>query len=230
MTKPIEKLTAHESVWAYRIRQKIALERIILTIGNPKEKYRAKQFLDAMEQACPELLEDFEQYDLELLDHPAPELFEESEYSRARGRKKALKLPKDIAWEEKIIKRAVKDYTDLFHPCDNAFHSAMMGLRYLKTLHPELFATASAQAIEQRDQILTCEIYCKCGCTNPENRQPADSFKIADRGRFGSVSKRISYAMQPPEVKSDNSHEDWQFFLDRVREVAPEMLTGQGCV
>ena len=227
MTKPIEKLTAHESVWAYRIRQKIALERIILTVGNPKEKYRAKQFLEAMEQACPELLEDFEQYDLELLDHPVPELFDESEYSRAKGRKKALKLPKDIAWEERIIKRAVGDYTNLFHPCDNAFHSAMMGLRYLQTLHPELFAAARTRVLEQRDQILTCDIYCKCRCTTPEDRQPADSFEIADRGRFGKVAKRIAFARQSSDIQNNHSHEDWQFFLDRVREVAPEMLTDQ---
>ena len=150
MTKPVETLTARESVWAFRIRQRIALERIILRVGKPKEKYQAQQFLEAMEKACPELLEDFEQYDLELLDHPAPELFDESEYSEARGRKKALKLPKEIAWEEKIIKRAIRDYTDLFHPCDNAFHSAMIGLRYLWTLHPELFATARIQAIALR--------------------------------------------------------------------------------
>lgn len=228
MTKPVETLTARESVWAYRIRQRIALERLILRLGKPKEKCRAQQFLEAMAQACPELLEDFEQYDLELLDRHAPELFDESEYSEAKGHKKAFKLPKDIVWEEKTVKRAVRDYVDLFHPCDHAFHNAMIGLRYLSTLHPELFATAREQAIEQRDQILTCEIYCKCGCTTPENRQPAESFKITDRGRFRKVSKRIALASQPPDVQRDNSHEDWQFFLDRVREVAPEMLTDLG--
>lgn len=226
MTKPVETLTARESVWAYRIRQRIALERIILSVGKPKERYRAQQFLEAMEKACPELLEDFEQYDLELRDPLAPELFDESEYSEAKGYKKAFKLPKDIVWEEKAVKRAVRDYADLFHPCENTFHSAMMGLRYLSTLHPEIFATARARAIEQRDQILSSEIHCKCGCSTPENRQPADSFKQADRGRFGNVSKRIVFARQSLDAQSDNSYEDWQFFLDRVREVAPEMLTG----
>lgn len=228
MSKSAETLSARESVWAYRIRQRIALERIILRVGKPKEKYRAQQFLEAMEQACPELLEDFEQYDLELLDRPAPELFDESEYCAARGHKKAFKLPKDIVWEEKTVNRAVRDYADLFHPCDNVFHSAMTGLRYLSTLHPELFAAARAEAIERRDQILTNEIHCKCGCTNPENRQPADSFKVTDRGRFGKVAKRIDFAMQSPDGQSDNSHEDWQFFLDRIREIAPEMLTDHG--
>jgi len=225
MTKPTETLTARESVWTYRIRQKIALERIVLAVGNPKEKYRAKQFLEAMEDAYPELLEDFEQYTFELLDHPTPELFDESEYSKAKGRKTALKLPKDIIWEEKIIKRAVREYADLFHPCMNIFNNAMQGLQYLSNLHPELFVRARTQAIEQRDQILTIEIYCKCGCTTPENRQPADSFKIANRGRFESVSKRIAYARQATEETGDNLQDDWQFFLDRIREVAPEMLT-----
>jgi len=225
MTKPTETLTARESVWTYRIRQKIALERIVLTVGNPKEKYRAKQFLEAMEHASPELLEDFEQYTFELLDHPTPELFDESEYSKAKGRKTALKLPKDIVWEEKIISRAVREYTELFHPCMNIFNNAMKGLQYLSNLHPELFVRARAQAIEQRDQVLTLEIYCKCGCTTPENRQPTDSFKIANQGRFESVSKRIAYAKQTIEVPDGNSQGAWQFFLDRIREIAPEMLT-----
>jgi len=225
MTKPTETLTARESVWTYRIRQKIALERIVLTVGNPKEKYRAKQFLEAMEHAYPELLEDFEQYTFELLDHPTPELFDESEYSKAKGRKTALKLPKDIVWEEKIISRAVREYTELFHPCMNIFNNAMQGLQYLSNLHPELFVRARAQAIEQRDQVLSMEIYCKCGCTSPENSQPADSFKIANLGRFEGVSKRIDYAKQTIEIPGDISHDDCQFFLDRIREIAPEMLT-----
>jgi len=225
MKKFTETLTARESVWAYRIRQKIALERIVLTVGNPKEKYRAKRFLEAMERAYPELLEDFEQYTFELLDHPPPELFDESEYCKAKGRKTALKLPKDIAWERKIIKRAVREYTDLFHPCVNIFNNAMKGLQYLNNLHPELFARARVQAIEQRDQILTFEIYCKCGCTSPENRQPADSFRIANQGRLESVSKRISYAKRILAADGDKVPGDWQFFLDRVGEVAPEMLS-----
>jgi hypothetical protein len=228
MTKPDATLSARESVWAYRIRQKIALERIILTVGTPKEKYRAKQFLEAMEQAYPELLEDFEQYDLELLEHPAPELFDESEYSGFKGRKLALKLPKDAVREEKIVSRAVRDYADLFHPCENTFHNAMTGLRYLSTLHPELFARAREQAVEQRDRILTCEIYCKCGCTTPDNCQPAESFEIASRGRFANVAQRIRFSVQSPDSTGDNSHEDWQFFLDRVRDIAPEMLTCHG--
>lgn len=226
MAKYSETLTASESVWTYRIRQRIALERIILKVGKPREKSRAKRFLEAMEQACPELLEDFEQYDLELHDYPAPELFDPSEYVEARGRKQAFKLPKDIVWEDKVIKRAVRDYADLFHPCDNAFHNAMTGLRYLSTLHPELFARARTQAIAQRDRLLSCEIYCKCGCTNPENSQPADSFKLTKKGRFASVSQRIEHARQTSGATSDMNDPDWQFFLDRVREVAPEMLAG----
>lgn len=226
MPRPAENLTARESVWTYRIRQKIALERIILKVGKPREQSRAQRFLQAMEQACPELLEDFEQYDLELLDQPAPELFDASEYVEAKGRKQAFKLPKDIVWEEKVIRRAVRDYADLFHPCDNAFHSAMMGLRYLSTLHPELFFRARAQALGQRDQILNRDIYCKCGCITAEKRQPAASFTLTDRGRFASVSQRIRHARQAPGLTADMSDPDWQFFLDRIKEVAPEMLTG----
>ena len=224
MTKPTETLTARESVWMYRIRQKIALERIILKVGKSREKSRAKQFLEAMEQAYPELLEDFEQFDLDLQDYPAPELFDASEYAEARGRKQAFKLPRDIVWEEKVIKRAVRDYFDLFHPCDNAFHSAMIGLRYLSALHPELFAKAKAQAVAQRDRILTCEIHCKCGCTSPENCQTADSFGIAERGRLANVSNRIASARQVLADAGGNSPDDRQFFLDRVGEIAPEML------
>ena len=224
--RPADTLTARESVWTYRIRQRIALERIILKVGKPKEKSRAKRFLEAMQQACPELLDDFEQYDLELHDYPAPELFDPSEYVEARGRKQAFKLPKDIVWEDKVIRRAVRDYAELFHPCDNAFHNAMTGLRYLNTLHPELFTRARARAIEQRGQILTCELYCKCGCTTPENRRPAASFKMAQKGRFANVSQRIEHARQAPGSTGDMNDPDWLFFLDRVKEVAPEMLTG----
>jgi len=228
MSKPSENLTAIESVWEHRIRQRIAFERIILTIGNPKEKYRAKQFLEAMERANPKLLEDVEQYTLDLFydryQH-TPELFDESEYSKAKGHKTALKLPKDIRWEERVIRRAVREYRDLFHPCDFFFNNAMKGLQYLSTLLPELFAKARVQAIEQRDQILNFEIDCKCNCTTKEDRQPADSFKITHRGRFKKVSKRITYAKQVLERTGHSQQSDSQFFLDRVSEVAPEMLT-----
>jgi hypothetical protein len=227
MTKSTEKLTAREFVWVHRIRQRIAFERIILTVGNPNEKLRAKQFLEAIEQANPKLLEDIEQYTLEALDdndQHTPELFDDSEYSKATGRKTALKLPKDILWEERIIRRAASEYRDLFHPCEKIFDNAMKGLQYLYNLHPKLFVKAKAQAIEQRDQILNFDIYCKCGCTNPENSHPADSFKDTNQGRFESVSKRISFAKQALEDTCANSQGHWQFFLARVREVAPEML------
>lgn len=227
MTKPAEKLTAREFVWVHRIRQRMALERIILSIGNPKEKYKAKQFLEAMEQAYPELLEDIDLLTAEFLEDTnqlTPELFDDSEYSKAKGRKTALKLPQDILWEEKIIRRAVREYRDLFHPCENFFNNAMKGLQYLGNLHPELFVRARDQAIMQREQILTFEIYCKCDCTDPENRQPADSFKFTSRGRFENVSKRITSARQTPEGTVDKSNVDWQFFLDRIGEIAPELL------
>ncbi len=227
MTKPTEKLTAREFVWVHRIRQRMALERIILSIGNPKEKYRAKQFLEAMEQAYPEILKDSDQLTPELFedsDQLTPELFDHSEYSKAKGRKTAFKLPQDILWEEKIIRRAVREYRDLFHPCENFFNNAMKGLQYLNNLHPELFARAREIAVVQRGQILTTEIYCKCDCTTPENRQPADSFKITNQGRFENVSKRITSARQTLDGSRKNSLGDWQFFLDRIGEVAPEML------
>ena len=227
MTKSTETLTAHEFVWVHRIRQRIAFERIILTVGNPKEKLRAKQFLEAMEEANPKLLEDIEPYISELIedvDHITPELFEDSEYSKAKGRKTALKLPKDIRWEERVIRRAVKEYMALFFPCENLFNNAMKGLQYLYNLHPKLFTRAKDQAIEQRDQILSFEIYCKCNCTTQENSDPADSFKTTSRGRFENVSKRISFAKQALEGAGNNREGQYQFFLDRIREVAPEML------
>ena len=227
MLKPSEKLTAREFVWEHRLRQRITLERIILTVGNSEEKSRAKQFLEAMEKANPNLLEGIDHYTPELLediDYHDPELFDNSEYSKAKGRKTALKLPKDILWEDRIIRRAVREYGDLFHPCEISFNNAIKGLQYLNNLLPELFARARVQAIEQRDQILTFEIYCKCNCTTKEDRQPADSFKITNRGRFKNVSKRITCAKQTLESHGDSSQSDWQFFLDRVGEVAPEML------
>lgn len=227
MSKPSEKWTAREFVWEHRIRQRIAFERIILTVGKPQEKYRAQQFLEAMERANPELFEDVEQYTLDLVydsKQYTPELFDDSEYSKATGRKIALKLPKDIIWEERIIRRSVREYRALFHPCENLFNNAMKGLQYLHNLHPELFARARSQIIEQRDQILTFDIYCKCNCTTKQDRQPADSFKIANSGRFKKVSKRITSAKQALDSGIDSGRGDWQFFLDRIREVAPEML------
>jgi len=227
MTKPTEKLTAREFLWVHRIRQRMALERIVVSIGNPKEKDKAKQFLEAMEQAYPEIFDDIEHLTPELFedsDHLTPELFDDSEYSKAKGRKTALKLPQDILWEEKIIRRAAREYRDLFHPCEEFFNNAMKGLQYLNNLHPELFARARELALLQRDQILTAELYCKCDCTTPENRQPAGSFKITSQGRFENVSKRITIARQTLEGTGNNIQWDCQFFLDRIGEVAQEML------
>lgn len=222
-----EKSPPREFVWEHRLRQRITLERIILAVGNPEEKSRAKQFLEAMEQANPQLLEDVEQYTLDFFydrNQYTPELFDDSEYCKAKGPKTALKLPRDILWEERITRRAVREYRDLFHPCDVLFNNAMKGLQYLNNLLPELFARARIQAIEQRDKILTFEIHCQCDCTTKEDRQPADSFTITDSGRFMKASKRISNAKQSLESNDDPRLSDWQFFLDRIRDVAPEML------
>lgn len=227
MTRPSDILTAREFVWVHRIRQRIAFERIILTIGNPKDKARAKQFLEAMEQANPELFEDIDRDTPELVEeaHPdIPELFDASEYCEAKVRKTALKMPKEILSEERIVRRAAKEYTDLFHPCANFFNNAMKGLQFLNEINPELFARARDRAIEQREQILTDDIYCKCGCTTPENRQPADSFKITNRGRFENVSRRISEAQAAIKASDDKQRQFWQFFLDKISEMAPEML------
>lgn len=227
MSKPSKKLTAREFVWEHRLRQRIALERIILTVGSPQEKFRAKQFLEEMAKANPKLLENIDPNNPELreeVDQQTPELFDKSEYSKAKGRKSALKFPKDILWEEKAIRRAVREYRELFHPCELTFKNAMMGLQYFQSLHAELFARARAQAVEQRDLILTIELYCKCDCTTKENRQPAEVFEITNRGRFEKVSKRVAVAKQALGSRDDRSQGDWQFFLDRVREVAPEML------
>lgn len=228
MSKPSEKLSAREFVWEHRLRQRITLEKIISEVGNPKESSRAKQFLEAMGKANPNLLEDIEQLTLDLFGDPerqTPELFDDSEYSQVKRRKTALKLPKDILWEEKIVRRAVREYRDLFHPCEDSFNNAMKGLQYLYNLHPELFNRARVQSIEQREQVLTFDIYCKCNCTTKEERQPEDSFKVTTRGRFKNVSKRISDARQTLESAEKDSQGNWQFFLDRIREVAPEMLS-----
>ena len=227
MTKPTEKLTAREFVWVHRIRQRVIFERIVLSVGNPAEKLQAQQFLEAMEQAHPGLLEDIDQYAPEFLegnDSCTPELFDNSEYSKAGGRKTAFKLPKDILWEERVVRRAAREYRDLFHPCENVFDNAMKGLQYLSRLHSELFARARVQALEQREQVLSFEIYCPCDCTTPESREPADSFKNTSRGRFEKVSRRISSARRSLETNDDNGQSHWQFFLDRIGEVAPEML------
>lgn len=229
MNESSETVTARESVWLHRIRQKIAYERIILTIGKPEEQARAKQFLEAMTQAYPELLEDIEQYTLDFyaeLDQQAPELFDDSEYSTAKGRNIALKLPKDIRWEERNIRRAVGEFKDLFLPCEKHFNNAMQGLQYLHNLLPELFAMARAQAIEQRAEILTGEVYCPCHCTTAANSRPVDSFALSNQGRFANLSGRIASARQALAAEGDNRQAHWQFFLDRIRDIAPEILQG----
>ena len=230
MPKLSENLTAYESVWVYRLRQRIVLERIILTVGNSREKQRAKKFLEAMEQANPELFEDIDLYTPELLENIEPdtlELFDESEYAKAKGRKTAFKLPKDIRWEDRIIRRAAREYRDLFHPCENLFSNAMKGLQYLYNLHPDLFARARALAIEQRDQVLTCDLDCKCNCINREDRQPAESFSLTNHGRFKNISQRIVSARQSLSNMEGKRQGHWQFLLDRIGEVAHEMLESQ---
>ena len=118
---------------------------------------------------------------------------------------------------------SVKDYQEIANE-DVLFNNAMKGLQYLNNLHPELFARAMTQAVGQRDQILTFEIYCKCNCATREDSQPADLFKATNRGRFKNASERITCARQTLEGTDDSCQSDWQFFLDRIREVAPEML------
>lgn len=226
MTKTADKLSAREFVWAHRIRQRVAFERIVLTVGNPRERVRAQQFLEAMQQANPELFEDIEQYTLDLFgdrDSLTPELFDDSEYARAAGRKTALKLPKDIAWEEKVTRRAARDYQDLFHPCERVFNNAMKGLQFLNHLSQELFTSARALAIEQKDQILDCDLFCSCDCITPENRRPATVFQITDGGRLENVSKRIARARQALEGTDEDRQRYWRFFLDRIRDIAPDM-------
>lgn len=227
MSKVSENLTANESVWMHRLRQRIILERIVLSVGNVEERAQAKKFLDEMEKANPELFADIEHYTPEFFEDAepqTPELFDASEYACAKGRKTALKLPQDIEWEEKIIRRAVREYRDLFHPCDVHFDNAMKGLQYLSNLHPELFATAREQAIEERDQVLTFEVDCSCECATDEEQQAADSFEVSDTGRLRAVSKRLQTAQQAPEPSDNKSSVNWPFFLDRIREIAPEML------
>ena len=227
MSKPSGKPTARDFTWEHRLRQRIALERIISTVGSPEEKLQSKKFLEAMEQANPHLLEDVEQYILDFFESSGddtPELFDEREYLKIKGHKPVFPLPREKFWEEKIIRRAVVDYRNLFHPCDNSFNNAMMGLQYLNTIHPELFARARTKAIEERDQILTVEISCGCNCAPKQDRQPAGSFITADTGRFKNVSQRIRDAKKSAESGTNQSHIEWQLFLDRMSEIAPEML------
>ena len=227
MSKPSGKPTARDFTWEHRLRQRIALERIISTFGTPEEKLQSKKFLEAMEQANPDLLEDVEQYILDFFensDDDTPELFDEREYLKIKGHKPVFPLPKEKLWEDKIIRRAVVDYQNLFHPCDNSFHNAVMGLQYLNTIHPELFARARIKAVEQKARILTVEISCDCNCTSKRDRQPAGAFITTDTGRFKNVSQRIRDAKQRIESGRDQSHIEWQFFLDRISEIAPEML------
>lgn len=87
-----ETVTARESVWVRRIRQKIVFERILLQAGK------------AGDQAHPELLEDIEQCMLDFFtenDESSPELLDESEYFKAKECKTASRLLQVIRWQEK---------------------------------------------------------------------------------------------------------------------------------
>lgn len=227
MSSPSEKISAREFVWVHRLRQRIILERIVLSIGTPDEQNKAKQFLDGLMDANPELFSDLEQYTPDLFDDAGdqtPELFDNSEYSAPRGRKTALKLPQDILWEEKTVRRAVREFRDLFHPCDEKFSNAMKGLQYLNHLFPDLFERAKEQIAAERDQILDFEVYCKCDCATKEESLPANSFSLTDKGRFQKVSGRIAAAKRQDDEAANGRKVNWGFFLERIREVAPEMV------
>jgi hypothetical protein len=226
MSNVSRKISALDTVWEHRLRQRIALEKIVLQAGNPKDRLKAKKFLDSMAKANPQLLENIEQYMLDLIYGPCEqdlELFDVKDYSKAGGLKRAIKLPKDIAWEKRMIKRTVQDYMDLFHPCENKFHDAMIGLQYAQKLHPGLFAEAKNEALEIRNQILACDFECPCHSIEPEESQLAESFAISGTGRFKVISSRIRLAQNLKNANMDN-HMDWSFFLDRINEIAPEML------
>lgn len=227
MNPSTDKISAREFVWVHRLRQRIILERIVLSIGTPDEQVKAKQFLDGLMDANPELFADLEQYTPDLFDDSetqTPELFDNSEYSEAKGKKTALKLPQDILWEEKTIRRAVREYRDLFHPCEEKFANAMKGLQYLNHLFPDLFERAKEQILAERDQILDFEIYCKCDCASNEDRLPAVSFALVEKGRFRKVSERLAAAQRGDGEATYGRKVNWDFFLDRIREVAPEMV------
>ena len=227
MEKSADKLSAREFVWTHRIRQRVAFERIVVTVGNPRERARAQQFLEAMQQANPDLFDGIEQYTLDFFgdrDPLTPELFDDREYARASGRKTALKLPQDIVGEEKVTRRAARDYRDLFHPCEHVFSDAMKGLQFLHHLSQDLFARARVLSIEQRAQILDCDLFCHCGCITPENRAPAAAFKVSDRGRLENVSNRITHARQSQDETDEARQRYWQFFLDRIGDIAPDLL------
>ncbi|MEJ2471054.1 MAG: hypothetical protein P8Y91_03585 [Desulfuromonadales bacterium] len=227
MPKAMDHLTARESVWVHRIRQRIALERIVLSVGNARERQRAKRFLDAMEEANPELFDGIDEDTFQLLEdltEPAPELFDSSEYCPAKGRKTALKLPRDILWEERVVRRATREFWDLFHPCDIRFTNAMKGLQYLQTLHPDLFARAREQAFTRREQILTRTLTCPCGCLTSQNRKPAAAFGNIGSGRMEKVAERIRTAKATGEEGVGRNPAEGRFFLERIGEIAPEML------
>jgi hypothetical protein len=200
-----------------------------LSIGTPDEQAKARQFLDGLMDANPELFTDLEKYTPDLFDDAeaeTPELFDTSEYSAPKGRKTALKLPQDILWEKKTVRRAVREYRDLFHPCEEKFSNAMKGLQYLNHLFPDLFSRAKEQIVAERDQVLDFEVYCKCDCASKEEHLPAESFSLADKGRFRKVSERIAAANREEDEATYGSKVNWGFFLERIREVAPEMLEG----
>ena len=227
MTTATDKISAREFVWVHRLRQRIILERIVLSIGTPDEQAKAKQFLDGMKQANPELFEGLDHYTPELFDDAdaqTPELFDDSEYVAAKGRKTAFKLPSDILWEEKTIRRAVREYRDLFHPCEETFANAMKGLQYLDHLFPDLLLKAKAQAVTQRDKILDFEVDCKCKCASKEEQPAANAFRLASSGRFRKVSERIAAAKKEDDESTYGRKINWPFFLERIREIAPEML------
>lgn len=226
MSKISGKLSALDTVWEHRLRQRIALEKIVLTGGNTKDQLKAKKFLDSMAKANPHLFEDIEQYMLDLIYGPHEqdqELFDAKDYTKASGFKRAIRLPKDIAWEKRMIKRTVQDYMDLFHPCDNKFHDAMIGLQYAQKLHPRLFAEAKKQAIEARNQILCCDVNCPCHPLKPEEKKQAESFKSDGSDRFTNVAARLRSARSSCNTNG-NDHMNWNFFLERVKDIAPEML------
>jgi len=228
MTKLSEQLSAREFVWVHRLRQRIILEKIVLSIGTDDEQTKAKQFLEGMEQANPELFADLDRYTPELFDDAeaqTPELFDDCEYSAPKGRKTAFKLPQDILWEEKTIRRAVREYRDLFHPCDEKFANAMKGLQYLEHLFPDLFSRAKDQAVSGRDLIFSFEIFCKCNCASKEEQLAAKPFDFS-AARFRKVMERIAAAQRKDDESTYGRKVNWTFFLDRVSEMAPEMIKG----
>ena len=137
--------------------------------------------------------------------------------------KRLKKMAKESYVKDEAFMKVSKAYKDLFLPCEKKFENAMTFLLSFRQGAPGLMFLASEIVFDQREEILTGSVR-DCSCTTTENIKLAESFKFTTQGRLENVSKRIAQAKVAVETSGAEDEWFWQFFLDRVREVAPEML------